>query len=138
MCRELSFLFQAIYAQKALFVEFIIRFNGALGRQSQKKVVGDHNDKTHVPPLQLRTPMEAQMAKLYTRFMFEKFQVEKMKNLTYFLREKSGDGIVALYEVLERIGWVTKMKGLVIDMVSSYAKCNCKGKGITFSFDAAH
>ncbi|KAB2611693.1 protein FAR1-RELATED SEQUENCE 5-like [Pyrus ussuriensis x Pyrus communis] len=78
--------------------------------------------------------MEAKMAKLYTKFMFEKFQVEKMKS---FLREKSRDGNVALYEVLERIGWMTKTKALVIDTVLGYAKCSCKGKGIMCSSNGA-
>ncbi|RXH68598.1 hypothetical protein DVH24_030931 [Malus domestica] len=103
----------------------------------EKKVFGDHYDENHVPPLQLHTSMEARMTKLYSQFMFEKFQVEEMKSLTCFLREKYEDENAALYEVLERTGWVTKTKRLVIDTVTSYAKCNCKGKEITCGSDDA-
>ncbi|KAM2298272.1 hypothetical protein FF2_000231 [Malus domestica] len=67
--------------------------------------------------------MEEQMAKLYTRFMFEKFHVEELKSLTCFLREQSGHKNEALYRVLERDVEVTKMKRLVVDMTLGYVKC---------------
>ncbi|KAB2606548.1 protein FAR1-RELATED SEQUENCE 5-like [Pyrus ussuriensis x Pyrus communis] len=92
----------------------------------EKEVVGDHNDENRAPPLQLRTPMEEQIAKLYTRFMFKKFQVEELKSLTCSLREYFGHENEAMYLVLERDVGVTKMKRLVVNTTSGYAKCNCK------------
>ncbi|KAM2132771.1 hypothetical protein ACFX1Q_014138 [Malus domestica] len=70
--------------------------------------------------------MEAQIAKLYTRFMFEKFQVEELKSLTCFLMEQSRDGNQAAYDVLKRVMGVTKMKRLVVDTTLGYAKYSCK------------
>ena len=63
-----SFFKQYVYRKHSL-IEFIIRFNQVLRQQRQKKVVGDHTDENHTPLLQLRTLVEAQMAKLYTRFV---------------------------------------------------------------------
>ncbi|KAB2629387.1 protein FAR-RED IMPAIRED RESPONSE 1-like [Pyrus ussuriensis x Pyrus communis] len=55
-----------------------------------------------------------------------RFQMEELKSVTCFLREKSTHGNEAVYEVLKRPAGVTKMKTLVVDMVSEYAKCSCK------------
>lgn len=35
--------------------------------------------------------------------MFERFQMEELKNVTCFLREKSTDGNGEVYKVLERL-----------------------------------
>lgn len=43
--------------------------------------------------------------------MFEKFQMEELQSVTWFLREKSACENKEVNEVLERAAWVTKMKG---------------------------
>ena len=79
-------------------IEFIIQFNRALNRwQRQKEVFGDCKDENCASSMQRHTPMEVQVAKLYTRFLFENFQVEELKIVTCFMREKLGDGNKAVY-----------------------------------------
>ncbi|KAB2612732.1 protein FAR1-RELATED SEQUENCE 5-like [Pyrus ussuriensis x Pyrus communis] len=77
-----------------------------------------YNDENCAHPFQLHTLIEDQMAKLYTQFTFEKFQVEELKSWTCFLREQFGEGNEAAYNVLKRAAGVAKMKRLVFDTTS--------------------
>ncbi|CAL2228775.1 unnamed protein product [Prunus armeniaca] len=66
--------FNQYISRRNSLMDFIIRFERAPSHQRQKELVADHVDAFEVAQCILPMPMNKQMATLYTRTMFQKFE----------------------------------------------------------------
>ncbi|KAI5317400.1 hypothetical protein L3X38_037107 [Prunus dulcis] len=83
--------FKQYISRRNSLMDFIIRFERALSHQRQKELVADHVDAFEVAQCILPMPMNKQMATLYTRTMFQKFEQELIQSTACFLELKTED-----------------------------------------------
>ena len=107
-------------------MDFIIRFERALSHQRQKELVADHVDAFEVAQCILPMPMNKQMATLYTRTMFQKFEQELIQSTACFLELKTEDASKVVFNVSERKNWETRVAEVVYVKDSNHASCSCK------------
>ncbi|CAL2248319.1 unnamed protein product [Prunus armeniaca] len=120
-----GFFKQYILRRNSL-MDFIIRFERALSHQRQKELVADHVDAFEVAQCILPMPMNKQMATLYTRTMFQKFEQELIQSTTCFLELKTEDASKVVFNVSERKNWETRVAEVVYVKDSDHASCSCK------------
>ncbi|CAL8077923.1 unnamed protein product [Prunus armeniaca] len=120
-----AFFKQCISKRNSL-MDFIIRFERALSHQRQKELVVDHVDAFEVAQCILPMPMNKQMAILYTRTMFQKFEQELIQSTACFLELKTEDASKVVFNVSERKNWETRMAEVVYVKDSDHALCSCK------------
>ncbi|XP_021823316.1 protein FAR1-RELATED SEQUENCE 5-like [Prunus avium] len=93
-----------------------------------KKAMPDHVDTNEKPPLPFRTPMQHQMARIYTQGILEMFEREDFRSLLCLFELGEQDETQCRYKVSERVNpGVTRMKELVHDKDADKAYCSCKG-----------
>ena len=107
-------------------MDFIIRFERALSHQREKELVADHVDAFEVAQCLLPMPMNKQMATLYTRTMFQKFEQELIQSTACFLELKTEDACKVVFNVSERKNWETRVAEVVYVKDSDHASCSCK------------
>ena len=73
--------FKKYVSKKNLLMDFILWFNRALAYQCHEDLSDDHVDINEKPVLKLPLEMEKQMAEIYTRKIFYKFQDELWRSL---------------------------------------------------------
>ncbi|CAL9029750.1 unnamed protein product [Prunus brigantina] len=83
--------FKQYISRRNSLMDFIIRFERALSQQRQKELVADHVDAFEAVQCILPMPMNKQMATLYTRTMFKKFEQELIQSTACFLELKTED-----------------------------------------------
>ncbi|CAL2270912.1 unnamed protein product [Prunus armeniaca] len=120
-----AFFKQHISRRNSL-MDFIIRFERALSHQRQKELVADHVDAFEVAQCILLMPMNKQMATLYTRTMFQKFEQELIQSIACFLELKTDDASKVVFNVSERKNWKTRVAEVVYVKDSDHASCSCK------------
>ncbi|CAL8168014.1 unnamed protein product [Prunus armeniaca] len=113
-------------SRKNSLMDFIIRFERALSHQRQKELVADHVDAFEVAQCILPMPMNKQMATLYTRTMFQKFEQELIQSTACFLELKTEDASKVVFNVSERKNWETRVAEVVYVKDSDHASCSCK------------
>ncbi|XP_020412751.1 protein FAR1-RELATED SEQUENCE 5-like [Prunus persica] len=95
--------------------------------QRQKELLVDHIDAYEKPQCALLMTMDKQMAKIYTKAMFQKFEQELMQSLPCFMELKMDDASQAIYKVSEREMGKTRVTEVVYDKYSDQWSCSCKG-----------
>ncbi|CAL2257220.1 unnamed protein product [Prunus armeniaca] len=118
--------FKQYISRKNSLMDFIIRFERALSHQRQKELVADHVDAFEVAQCILPMPMNKQMAILYTRTMFQKFEQELIQSTACFLELKTEDASKVVFNVSERKNWETRVAEVVYVKDSDHASCSCK------------
>ncbi|CAB4273543.1 unnamed protein product [Prunus armeniaca] len=118
--------FKQYISRRNSLMDFIIRFERALSHQRQKDLVADHVDAFEVAQCILPMPMNKQMATLYTRTMFQKFEQELIQSTTCFLELKTKDASKVVFNVSERKNWETRVAEVVYVKDSDHASCSCK------------
>ncbi|CAL2241523.1 unnamed protein product [Prunus armeniaca] len=118
--------FKQYISRRNSLMDFIIRFERALSHQRQKELVADHVDALEVAQCILPMPMNKQMATLYTRTMFQKFEQELIQSKACFLELKTEDASKVVYNVSRRRNWETRVAEVVYVKDSNHASCSCK------------
>ncbi|CAL2228662.1 unnamed protein product [Prunus armeniaca] len=118
--------FKQYISRRNSLMDFIIRFERALSHQRQKELVADHVDAFEVAQCILPMPMNKQMATLYTRTMFQKFEQELIQSTTCFLELKTEDASKVVFNVSERKNWETRVAEVVYVKDSDHSSCSCK------------
>ncbi|XP_021834564.1 protein FAR-RED IMPAIRED RESPONSE 1-like [Prunus avium] len=119
--------FKQYINRKNTLMEFIVRFERALGSQRRKELMADHVDTNEKPPLPFRTPMQHQMARIYTWEILEMFEREDFRSLLCLFELVEQDETQCMYKVSEWVNpGVTRMKELVHDKDADKAYCSCK------------
>ncbi|KAI5353732.1 hypothetical protein L3X38_006626 [Prunus dulcis] len=118
--------FKQYISRRNSLMDFIIRFGRALSHQREKELVADHVDAFEVAQCLLPMPMNKQMATLYTRTMFQKFEQELIQSTTCFLELKTEDACKVVFNVSERKNWETRVAEVVYVKDSDHASCSCK------------
>ncbi|CAL9000723.1 unnamed protein product [Prunus brigantina] len=132
--------FKQYISRRNSLMDFIIRFERALSHQCQKELVADHVDAFEAAQCPfvrllerkspykciLPMPMNKQMATLYTRTMFQKFEQKLIQNTTCFLELKTEDASKVVFNVSERKNWETRVAEVVYVKDSDHASCSCK------------
>ncbi|BBN67412.1 hypothetical protein Prudu_70S000700 [Prunus dulcis] len=101
--------FKQYISRRNSLMDFIIRFERALSHQRQKELVADHVDAFEMAQCILPMPMNKQMATLYTRTMFQKFEQELIQSTACFLEFKTEDASKVVFNVSERKNWETRV-----------------------------
>ncbi|KAI5340630.1 hypothetical protein L3X38_019904 [Prunus dulcis] len=70
--------------------------------------------------------MNKQMATLYTRTMFQKFEQELIQSTACFLELKTEDASKVVFNVSARKNWETRAAEVVYVKDSDHASCSCK------------
>ncbi|BBG93965.1 Protein kinase superfamily protein [Prunus dulcis] len=97
----------------------------AAGMSSSQRAEGSH-DAFEVAQCILPMPMNKQMATLYTRTMFQKFEQELIQSTACFLELKTEDASKVVFNVSERKNWETRVAEVVYVKDSDHASCSCK------------
>ncbi|CAL9000027.1 unnamed protein product [Prunus brigantina] len=118
--------FKQYISRRNSLMDFIIRFERALSNQRQKELVADHVDAFEAAQCILPMPMNKQMATLYTRTMFKKFEQELIQSTACFLELKTEDASKVVFNVSERKNWETRVAEVVYVKDSDHASCSCK------------
>ncbi|CAL9029931.1 unnamed protein product, partial [Prunus brigantina] len=118
--------FKQYISRRNSLMDFIIRFERALSHQRQKELVADHVDAFEAAQCILPMPMNKQMATLYTRTMFQKFEQELIQSTACFLELKTEDASKVVFNVSERKNWETRVAEVVYVKDSDHASCSCK------------
>ncbi|CAL2238895.1 unnamed protein product [Prunus armeniaca] len=118
--------FKQYISRRNSLMDFIIRFERALSHQRQKELVADQVDAFEVAQCILPMPMNKQMATLYTRTMFQKFEQELIQSTACFLELKTKDASKVVYKVSERRNWETRVAEVIYVKDSDHASCSCK------------
>ncbi|CAA0816459.1 Protein FAR1-RELATED SEQUENCE 6 [Striga hermonthica] len=84
--------------------EFLDKYELALQRKHAEEMTADTESRDSRPELRTRCPFELQVSKLYTRAMFERFQVEVEEMYSCFhTMQVHVDGPVSIFLVKERV-----------------------------------
>ncbi|CAL9001735.1 unnamed protein product, partial [Prunus brigantina] len=94
--------FKLYISKRNSLMDFILRFNRALAQQRHEEIIADHVDINEQPMLKSPLIMEKQMATIYTRKIFYKFQKELWKCLACVLQLAREDDNLCFYKVMER------------------------------------
>ncbi|XP_020421247.1 protein FAR1-RELATED SEQUENCE 5-like [Prunus persica] len=90
--------FKQYISRRNSLMDFITRFQRALSHQRQKELLADHIDAFEKPQCALLLTMDKQMAEIYTKAMFQKFEQELMQSLPCFMELKMDDASKAIYK----------------------------------------
>ncbi|KAL6284479.1 hypothetical protein ACE6H2_015408 [Prunus campanulata] len=119
--------FKPYVSRKNSLMDFVVRFERGLAKQRHEELYADHVDHNEKPASLLETSMETQVAGLYTKALYQKFQIEELKSLKCFLQCTTSDDRQRVYKVTERIKpGVSKVKEVVYDVSADLASCSCK------------
>ncbi|BBH02303.1 hypothetical protein Prudu_012830 [Prunus dulcis] len=119
--------FKPYVSRKNSLMDFVVRFERGLAKQRHEELYADHVDRNEKPASLLETSMETQVAGLYTKALYQKFQKEELKSLKCFLQCTTSDDRQRVYKVTERIKpGVSKVKEVVYDASADLASCSCK------------
>ncbi|BBN70455.1 hypothetical protein Prudu_1478S000500 [Prunus dulcis] len=127
--------FKQYISRRNSLMDFIIRFERALSHQREKELVADHVDAFEVAQCILPMPMNKQMATLYTRTMFQKFEQELIQSTTCFLELKTEDASKVVFNVSERKNWETRVAEVVEENYEIGLVSNANGNEIKDSAD---
>ncbi|CAL2230510.1 unnamed protein product [Prunus armeniaca] len=94
--------FKQYISRRNSLMDFITRFQRALSHQRQKELLADHIDAFEKSQCALLITMDKQMAEIYIKAMFQKFEQELMQSLPCFMELKMDDASKAIYKVSER------------------------------------
>ncbi|KAI5333459.1 hypothetical protein L3X38_023590 [Prunus dulcis] len=119
--------FKQYISRRNSLMDFITRFQRALSHQRQKELLADHIDTFEKPQCAVLLTMDKQMAEIYTKTMFQKFEQELMQSLPCFMELKMDDASKAIYKVSERKRGKTRVIEVVYDKYSDQWSCSCKG-----------
>ncbi|CAL9028816.1 unnamed protein product [Prunus brigantina] len=119
--------FKQYISRRNSLMDFITRFQRALSHQRQNELLADHIDAFEKPQCALLMTMDKQMAEIYTKAMFQKFEQELMQSLPCFMELKMDDASKAIYKVSERKRGKTRVTEVVYDKYSDQWSCSCKG-----------
>ncbi|XP_021826151.1 protein FAR1-RELATED SEQUENCE 5-like [Prunus avium] len=117
--------FKQYISRRNSLMDFIIRFERALSHQRQKELAADHVDAFEVAQCILPMPMNKQMATLYTRTMFQKFEKELIQSTACFLEIKIEDASKVVFNRWKK----TAKVGLVSDANGNEIK-DCADPGL--------
>ncbi|XP_060673895.1 protein FAR-RED IMPAIRED RESPONSE 1-like [Ziziphus jujuba] len=119
--------FKRYISKKNLLMDFILRFNKALAHQRHEDLSTDRVDINEKPVLKLALEMEKQMAKIYTRKIFYKFQDELWHSLVTVPQIVSENYTHKMYTVQScPNGGVPRFWEIAYDKVLDYVSCSCK------------
>ncbi|CAL8991275.1 unnamed protein product [Prunus brigantina] len=119
--------FKQYISRRNSLMDFITRFQRALSHQRQNELLADHIDAFEKPQCALLMTMDKQIAEIYTKAMFQKFEQELMQSLPCFMELKMDDASKAIYKVSERKRGKTRVTEVVYDKYSDQWSCSCKG-----------
>ncbi|CAL8090482.1 unnamed protein product [Prunus armeniaca] len=94
--------FKQYISKRNSLMDFITRFQRALSHQRQKELLADHIDAFEKSQCALFITMDKQMAEIYIKAMFQKFEQELMQSLPCFMELKMDDASKTIYKVSER------------------------------------
>ncbi|XP_015873603.2 protein FAR1-RELATED SEQUENCE 5-like [Ziziphus jujuba] len=120
-----SFLERRI-SKKHSLMDFIIRFNRALQQQRYEELMADHYDINEQPLLQSMWPIEKQMARVYTRKVFQSFQDEIFESSACIINNLCEDEVSVSYAVQTFEECSSKSQKLVYNKLSDFVSCSCQ------------
>ncbi|KAK9290644.1 hypothetical protein L1049_008817 [Liquidambar formosana] len=122
--------FKRFVNKKNSLMDFVTRFNRGVAHQRHEELISDHVDKNEKPELKTPLLMEKQMADIYTRTIFLKFQDELCQCFVYVLTKKGEDQRNFIYEVknegLMEGNKKEKVRELLVDKSLGLSRCSCK------------
>ncbi|XP_060670135.1 protein FAR1-RELATED SEQUENCE 9-like [Ziziphus jujuba] len=119
--------FKKYVSKRNLLMDFILRFNRALAHQRHKELGADQVDINEKLVLKLPLETEKQMAEIYTRKIFLKFQDELWHSLVImpqFVRENATHKMYVV-ESGPKEG-VRRVREIAYDKELDFASCTCK------------
>ena len=126
-CAESSHAFFKYISKKNLLIDFILRFNRVLAHQHHEDLNADHVDINEKPVLKLPLEMEKQMAKIYTRKIFYKFQDELWHSLVIMPQIESENDTHKMYTIQScGNGDAPRVRKIAYDKDLDFASCSCK------------
>lgn len=125
--------FKRYVNKKNTLMDFITRFSNALAHQRYGELAANHTDLNEQPWMTTSFAMEVQMASIYTKTIFLRFQT-KLAQSTYYLCSKT-----STYEGLKTYSVMSFEKGKTYDrqhevlhyMMTDIITCSCR----TFEFE---
>ena len=119
--------FKRYISKKNSLMDFIIRFNRALGHQRYQELMANHSDVNEQPRLKSLWPMEAQMAKVYTRKVFQNFQDEIFESQAYVIKTLYEDEASVTYRIERVDGCSTsRSRKLIYNKFLDIVCCSCQ------------
>lgn len=104
--------------------EFFMLYNNALDSQYYKEVRADFDTMYTAPNLKTSSPMEKQVASLYTREIFKKFQIELFESFGYLANRIAKEGAVFTY-LVAKFGEETKLHTVTFNVSEVRGNCSC-------------
>ncbi|KAL5773651.1 hypothetical protein ACOSP7_013290 [Xanthoceras sorbifolium] len=118
--------FNSCVSKKNSLVDFIVLFNRALVRQRCEELTTDLVDINEKPCLKLPVEIEKQMAEIYTRKIFCKFQDELWNSLLYKIDFVRGSVNHCVYTAEKKSEGVCESREIVYQKDLDLASCSCK------------
>ncbi|XP_024199802.1 protein FAR1-RELATED SEQUENCE 5-like [Rosa chinensis] len=122
--------FKSFVSVNNSLLDFATRIKRGLRQQRHEELIRDHVDSNEIPKTRTYYPIEKQMREVYTKEIFLRFQDEVVKSTAYLKCETlKEDENECVYNVLraadDEQSW--KLRQIVHDKVSGFAKCSCGG-----------
>ena len=96
---SLNKFFKRNFNVKTSLLSFISLFEKSIVSQHEREVEADFSSAFRGPTLRTPSAMEKQAAKVYTSTVFEKFQVEFLQSLAFFVEKIQQDGPISKFSV---------------------------------------
>lgn len=103
---------------------FVKQYEKALESRYEKEVKADYDSINTAPVLKTPSPMEKQVAELYSRKLFLKFQEELVETLTFLATKVVDDGAITTYRVA-KFGENHKAYTVSFNVREMKASCSC-------------
>jgi len=104
---------------------FVKQYEKALESRYEKEVKADYDTIKTAPVLKTPSPMEKQVAELYTRKLFIKFQEELVETMTFLATRVNDDEAITTYRVA-KFGEIHKSYFVTFNVRELQATCSCQ------------
>ncbi|KAL6222066.1 hypothetical protein ACLB2K_005458 [Fragaria x ananassa] len=119
--------FKGYVSKSNTLMDFILRFNRGLAHQRHEELIATHVDVNQKPLFKMPMMMERQMAEIYTRKIFKKFQVQLWLSWGCVLEVSSDNDNLCVYKVTERRkDGSLKVREVTVDKAVDNVACSCK------------
>ncbi|KAF5184403.1 Far1-related sequence 5-like [Thalictrum thalictroides] len=105
--------------------EFFKQFENSVIDKREKEYLADFESNYTVPALRFSIDIEKDAAKVYTKEIFQKFQDQLFKGISYRHKKVAESGNTSTYSVW-KTGLEEKVRSVALDYSSMSAKCSCQ------------
>ncbi|KAJ7949454.1 Protein FAR1-RELATED SEQUENCE like [Quillaja saponaria] len=123
--QRVSSFFDGYVNQQTTLPLFFKQYERALEDSLEKEIEADYDTICTTPVVKTPSPMEQQVANLYTKKVFAKFQEELVETFVYTANNIEGDGVISKYRVA-KYEHDHKAYIVTIDVSEMRANCSCQ------------